>query len=127
MSIKIPPNQQAFFEQASDFVRKVPHGRVVTYGQIAQALSEHKDLDFEDSEVSGSRLVGSAMAACPVDVPWHRVINAQGRVSSWVDASRQQLLLEKEGLCFLQGRLDLNECQWLGPDQADKPKQHQLF
>ncbi len=125
MNIKLSPNRQAFFEQVWDFVRQVPHGRVVTYGQIAQALPELKGL--EDSEVSGSRLVGSAMSACPVDVPWHRVINAKGRVSSWVDASRQQRLLEKEGLCFLQGRLDLNECQWFGPDQVNKPKQQQLF
>ena len=121
------PGKQAYFEQVWEFVRTVPHGRVVTYGQIAQSLPAPLDNVLNEQEVSASRLVGSAMGACPADVPWHRVINAQGKVSNRADATRQLQLLEAEGLCFLQGRIDLNEHQWHGVDQPERPKQHQLF
>ncbi len=127
LSVNISPDKQAYFEQVWKFVRQVPCGKVVTYGQIAQSLPEPLALIQEEQEVSAARLVGSAMAACPADVPWHRVINAQGKVSSRADTSKQIRLLETEGLCFLQGRINLKEHQWPGPNHADQPKQHQLF
>lgn len=123
----LSPAQQDYFETVWSFVRQVPAGRVVTYGQIAKALPVPPDLENSVNAVSGARLVGSAMAACPADVPWHRVINAQGGVSSRADAANHIRLLEAEGLSFVQGRIDLNEYQWFGPDQAESPKQHQLF
>ena len=77
-------------------VRRVPRGRVATYGQIAQLAG-----------VAGqARLVGYAMFALPrtTTVPWHRVINAQGRISVRGDgggaAIRQRILLEREGVSF---------------------------
>lgn len=120
----ISTHQQAYFEQVWDFVRRVPAGKVVTYGQIAQSLPEPQEID---ETTSVARLVGSAMAACPTDVPWHRVINAQGKVSSRADASKQVHLLEAEGLCFTLGRIDLNEHQWQSSSEPGRPKQHQLF
>ena len=68
-------------------VRQVPSGKVVTYGQIAQMLPPPEEMDFETYQALSPRWVGSAMAACPDDVPWQRVINAQGKIS---DRSRQQ-------------------------------------
>ena len=125
--MNLSPGQQEYFEQVWSFVRQVPSGKVVTYGQIAKALPEPESLDINMETASTARLVGSAMAASPTGVPWHRVINAQGAVSSRADAGKQVRLLEAEGLCFVQGRIDLNEYQWFGPDQTDAPKQHQLF
>ena len=119
--------KQAYYELVWNFVRQVPSGCVVTYGQIAQSLPAPPPLALDEQAISVSRLVGSAMAACPADVPWHRVINAQGKVSNRANADKQVQLLEAEGLCFAQGRIDLHECQWHGPDHADRPKQQPLF
>jgi alkylated DNA nucleotide flippase Atl1 len=76
-----PPNHQAFYEQVWSLVRQVPRGQVVTYGQIAQMLPPPAEMDPQTYKAFGSRWVGSAMAACPDDVPWQRVINAQGKIS----------------------------------------------
>ena len=90
-------------------VRRVPRGRVATYGQIAQL-----------SGLAGqARLVGYAMFALPrtTTVPWHRVINAQGRISLRDDgggaAIRQRILLEREGIMFdASDRISLAEFGW---------------
>lgn len=125
--MSVPAGQLAYYKQVWSFVRQVPTGKVVTYGQIAQSLPEPQTLDIDEQALPAARLVGSAMAASPADVPWHRVINSQGKVSNRPEANKQVQLLEAEGLSFLQGRIDLNEHQWLGSKQADQPKQHQLF
>ena len=119
--------RQVYFEQVWHFVRQVPYGKVVTYGQIAQALPHTENLEFGEKMVSPSQLVGGAMAACPEDVPWHRVINSQGKVSNRPDMDRQQQLLKAEGVQFYQGRLSLNEYQWHGDEHVKKPIQHSLF
>lgn len=72
-----PPDPQAFYEQVWRLVRQVPRGKVVTYGQIAQMLPAPAEMDLQTYKALSSRWVGSAMAACPADVPWQRVINAQ--------------------------------------------------
>ena len=75
-------------------VRRVPRGRVTTYGQVARlaGLESH------------ARMVGYALAALPAGttVPWHRVINAQGTVSRRRngDTLSQRLRLEREGVRF---------------------------
>src|SRR6476646_4560347 len=76
-------------------VRRIPRGRVATYGQIA-ALA---------GLVRQPRLVGYALHALPssTTVPWHRVINARGMVSIRSDGTAslsQRLLLEREGVHF---------------------------
>ena len=60
--------------------------------------------------------VGSAMAACPEDTPWHRVINAQGKISLRGGGdSAQRVRLEDEGVIFDErGRVNLKEYQWNG-------------
>ena len=90
-------------------VRRIPRGRVATYGQIA-ALA---DLPRQP------RLVGYALHALPdsTTVPWHRVVNAQGRVSARSDGAGagvvQRLRLEREGVAFdAGGRLALDRYRW---------------
>jgi len=90
-------------------VRRIPRGRVATYGQVALLAGLPRQ----------PRLVGYAMHALPngTDLPWHRVINAQGRVSarSGDDAGglRQRVLLEAEGLRFdAAGRISLARHGW---------------
>ena len=90
-------------------VRRVPRGRVATYGQIAEL-----------ARLPGqARLIGYALFALPrtTAVPWHRVINAQGRVSVRGDgggaALRQRLLLEREGVTFdARDRVSLASYGW---------------
>ncbi len=125
--MSVPAGQLAYYKQVWSFVRQVPTGKVVTYGQIAQSLPEPLTLDIDEQALPAARLVGSAMAASPADVPWHRVINSQGKVSNRPEANKQVQLLEAEGLSFLQGRIDLNQHQWHGSNQADQPKLQQLF
>lgn len=88
-------------------VRRIPRGRVASYGQIAGMVPG-----------ATARLVGYAMAALPEDtrVPWHRVVNSRGGVSprqGGDGALVQRLLLEAEGLRFgRDGRLDLASVGW---------------
>jgi methylated-DNA-protein-cysteine methyltransferase-like protein len=95
------------FERVYAVVRRIPRGKVATYGQTARLL------DWPH----GARTVGWALRALPPgsDVPWHRVVNAQGRISI-DDAARQRRLLEAEGIIFdKEGRIDLNRYRWNSP------------
>ena len=89
-------------------VRRIPRGRVATYGQVA-ALAGLK---------GHARQVGYAMHALLVgtSVPWQRVINARGEISrrSQFGAEiHQRLLLEAEGVEFdWRGRVRLSRFQW---------------
>jgi len=91
-------------------VRRIPRGRVATYKQIA----EHAVLPGP----TGPRQVGYALAALPADtrIPWQRVINSQGRVSTrgpHDDGERQRELLALEGVEIgLDGRIDLARYGW---------------
>jgi methylated-DNA-protein-cysteine methyltransferase-like protein len=61
----------------------------------------------------GARWAGGAMAHCPDDVPWWRVVNAQGRISAREGAERQRELLEAELVVFDgRGRIDLRRFGW---------------
>lgn len=91
-----------------EIVRKIPRGKVATYGQVAilAGMRGH------------ARQVGYALAALPPDVrvPWHRVINAKGCVSIRVNGQpdeRQRQLLERERVEFdVRGRVSLARYQW---------------
>jgi methylated-DNA-protein-cysteine methyltransferase-like protein len=97
-----PPNKQIFYEQIWDLARQIPLGKVATYGQLGQMLETPANITPEDYKVFCPRWVGDAMAACPQDVPWQRVINSQGKISQKFDAERQKQLLENEGLVFVK-------------------------
>ena len=98
------------YERIYAVVHHIPPGQVATYGQIARIVGR-----------CTARAVGYAMAAlpCDTDVPWHRVINSQGKISprrSGEGSARQRQLLEGEGICFdQQGRMDLNVVGWASP------------
>ena len=81
----------------------------------------------EEYRLYGSRWVGGALAACPDDVPWQRVLNAQGKISKRPDAGRQKALLITEGVVFIKDQLSLAEYQWAGPGQVAAPRQGSLF
>jgi methylated-DNA-protein-cysteine methyltransferase-like protein len=89
-------------------VRRIPRGRVATYGQVATLAG-----------LPGQpRLVGYALHALPssTGVPWHRVINARGRVSLRAGGGgslTQRLRLEQEGVPFdARGRVSLERFRW---------------
>jgi methylated-DNA-protein-cysteine methyltransferase-like protein len=100
-----------FFQRVWDLVRQIPPGRVATYGQIAELLESPR----------AARTVGWALRGLPEgsDVPWHRVINRQGRISTSQHPQgygEQRRLLEMEGVEFdKQGRINLQVCGWDAP------------
>lgn len=127
MDQALPPNPQAYQKQVWALVRRVPHGRVVTYGQVAQLLAPPAGVDAETYRAFGARWVGGALAACPADVPWQRVINSQGKISDRPGAARQRQLLEAEGIAFVKDRVDLKVYQWRGPGEEETPRQGRLL
>ena len=123
-----PPNQQAYYTQVWDLVRKIPFGKVATYGQIALMLPPPAGVEFETYKAFSPRWVGGAMAACPDGVPWQRVINSKGEISQRPGAQRQKELLLAEGVVFSEkGRIDLKEFGWTGSEHNDELKQDRLF
>ena len=127
MQTKSPPDPQAHYEQVWTLVRQVPYGKVVTYGQIAQMIDPPTGIEPQDYKAFGARWVGDAMAACPTDVPWQRVINSQGKISDRPGSQRQRRLLEEEGIIFVNDKVDLKRYQWHGTDHGDEPLQATLF
>ena len=111
-----PPDPKVFQAIVWDIVRQVPPGTVTTYGQIAAMIPPPGTLNQKDYEAFGARWVGGAMAACPPDVPWQRVINAQGKISARPGAERQRQLLEEEAVKFDErGKIDFDAFGWGGP------------
>ncbi len=95
-----------FYEAVYRVVRKVPKGRVMTYGQIATILGAPR----------AARAVGYAMRAAPDRIPWQRVINRKGQISARSEVERpilQKMLLESEGVHFdATGTCDLERLRW---------------
>lgn len=119
-SFTSPPNPVTFQNQVWEIVRKIPSGKVATYGQIAGLVPVPVGLTLDDYRAFGARWVGGAMAACPPNVPWQRVINAQGKISfrRGRGESEQRELLEAEGVVFdAHDRIDLKRYGWEGPKE----------
>src|SRR5579862_3758188 len=89
-------------------VARIPKGRVATYGQVASLAGLPRR----------ARLVGRALRVMPdgVDVPWHRVVNAQGKISLRGDAlgheDLQAALLRREGIRFTGATIPLARYRW---------------
>ena len=96
----------SLYQRIYGFVRQIPAGSVTTYGQLSRLVG------------CTARTVGFAMAALPndTDVPWHRVINSQGKISKRADGDRdvlQRELLASEGVNFdTGGSVDLHRDAW---------------
>lgn len=110
--------EKSFYEQVYAVVRRIPAGTVTSYGRIAQMLGRP----------NAARAVGYALSALKDkrdeeeedydDVPWHRVINSQGRISIQnreYSAKKQARLLRSEGVRVSEDlHIDLNEFLWEG-------------
>ncbi len=96
------------YERIYTVVAEIPEGKVATYGQVAALAGIPRH----------ARQVGYALHALPEDrdLPWHRVINAQGEVSLRAEPGReglQRAMLEAEGVLFkASGRVDLGVFRW---------------
>lgn len=93
----------AFCWEVYAVVRDIPAGKVISYGEIAALLGKPQC----------SRMVGRSLKQVPLDLnlPCHRVVNAQGRlVPGWEE---QRTLLQLEGVCFKKsGNVDMARCLW---------------
>jgi methylated-DNA-protein-cysteine methyltransferase-like protein len=102
------PDSPSGYAPVHAAVRGIPPGRVSTYGRIAALIGRPR----------AARFVGYAMHRCPPGLPWHRVINAQGRISLPADSTAgiaQRRRLEAEGIVFIGARIDLDRYAW--PDK----------
>ena len=110
---------QGPFAKTSDFdnwvkavwqvVAGIPRGHVLTYGEVARLAGMSR----------AARRVSQAMRRAPrsMKLPWHRVINAQGKISFPQDSTgyqRQKELLQQEGVIFLNGKIDLQRFGYQG-------------
>jgi methylated-DNA-protein-cysteine methyltransferase-like protein len=114
---------RSFSQQVYRLVRRVPRGKVVTYGQVAALVGRPR----------AARAVGLALGALHDDliddVPWQRVIGAAGRPTHrdefWAGVQRD--LLEGEGVRFdRRGRIDLGRARWPGPRRESARRRRPL-
>lgn len=108
------PTDNDYRERVFRLVRKIPRGRVMTYGQIAEILGDGYT----------ARTVGFVMHSSDDKTPWHRVINAQGGCSTRglvLPHDKQQRMLEAEGVAFNdRGRCNLQTFLWIPKEPVDK-------
>jgi len=112
-------NNKGSFSTSSDFntwvktvwqvVQGIPRGHVLTYGEVARLAGMSR----------AARRVAQAMRRAPrgVKLPWHRVVNAQGKISFPEDSpgfQQQKEMLEKEGVVFLNGKINLEKFGYKG-------------
>lgn len=96
------------FEQVYEIVRRIPRGRVFTYGGVARMLGNPRL----------SRAVGYALCTAPGDVPCHRLVSRTGGLSAAFEPlgrETHRMLLEMEDVPFRgDGTVDLEQCLWDG-------------
>ncbi|MGD9561822.1 MAG: MGMT family protein [Pyrinomonadaceae bacterium] len=115
-------NDKTYRDGVYKLVKRIPKGRVMTYGQIAGILGEGYT----------ARTVGYVLHGAPDDVPWQRVINAQGKCSTGrltIPINLQQEILESEGVEFnSRGKCDLDLYLWSPPEfSREEDKQPSLL
>ncbi len=104
--------EPSFDQRVWSVVRQIPPGQLATYGQIAELIGAY----------GCARQVGWALRRLPLpsEVPWHRVVNAQGRISMSLsregsDWMQRDLLLAEGIPVDAEGRLPLARRRWLSP------------
>ena len=102
--------EDSFFEKVYEVARKIPYGRVTSYGAIANYLGAAKS----------ARMVGWAMNACGGDetIPAHRVVNRQGIITGkhhFNGINLMQQLLESEGLVIKKDKIMNFEATFWNP------------
>jgi len=90
-----------FYKQVYEIVDQIPQGKVMSYGQIAKILGRPR----------AAREVGRAMRICPDDLPWQRVVMADGSIAGGEHARERRILLEDEGVIFTaEDRVNMEKC-----------------
>ena len=107
-----PAISQSVPESILAAIRRIPRGKVCTYGNVAEVAGMPRR----------ARLVGTVLRQTPAarGLPWYRVINAGGRISFPVGSdayARQRHKLEAEGVVFVGGRVDLRRYGWPARDE----------
>ncbi|MFY7992388.1 MAG: MGMT family protein [Bacteriovoracaceae bacterium] len=105
-----------FSQKVIAFIQKIPKGKVASYAQIAKLAGKPQGVRGVVWILHSSSGVA--------DLPWHRVINAKGRISfpemseQWI---KQKKLLEREGIVVSEyGVIDLKEFQWTAKPSTEK-------
>lgn len=105
------------YQRIYNIVRRIPPGRVATYGQVAAlaGLAQH------------ARQVGYALHALPEEsvIPWHRVVNARGGISlrsvRGAELAQQQLLAREGVRLDAKGRVSLSRYRWKPRATTQRP------
>ena len=92
----------SFAERVLEVVERIPPGRVMSYGDIAEYLGS-----------SAPRAVGQVMFRFGAEVPWHRVLRSDGTPAPQL-RDRQLALLAAEGVPLRRGRVDMRAARWDG-------------
>lgn len=90
---KISKNKKDFFNKVYEITKRIPRGKVTTYGNIAEACGIR----------SSARTVGWALNGCSPDIPAHRVVNRYGALTGKIhfgDPNLMEELLRSEGVTF---------------------------
>jgi methylated-DNA-protein-cysteine methyltransferase-like protein len=103
------PDFDLWVKNVWQVVESIPRGHVLTYGEVARLAGMSR----------AARRVGQALHRAPKGrkLPWHRVVNAQGRISFPADSSgyrEQKERLQEEGVVFIEGRIDLQKFGYQG-------------
>ncbi len=108
---------ETFRDAVLRIVRAVPAGHVTTYGEVALMVGAPNH----------ARQVGAVLYGLKDsedDVPWQRVVNASGGISTYKVGSGelQVALLRSEGVEVVNDRVDLGRYRWFGPEEPTAPQ-----
>jgi alkylated DNA nucleotide flippase Atl1 len=98
----VPGELTVFAQRVLDAVDRIPRGRVMSYGDVAEFIG-----------MGSARAVGMVMSRHGGEVPWHRVLHADGTCATH-KAERQLEMLGAEGVPMLRGRVDMTQARWDG-------------
>jgi alkylated DNA nucleotide flippase Atl1 len=95
-------DRDTFAERVLEVVERIPRGRVMSYGDIAEFIGS-----------SAPRAVGQVMFRYGAEVPWHRVLRADGTPAPHI-AAEQLALLAAEDVPIRGRRVDMRTARWDG-------------